>query len=96
MARALEGSELLFLLPARQKPLSALLQSYPPKTNTQKSMLLCRAEEKHTRPRIAIGPSGIMGGRDANSSCSEFPNTIHENMLYTTSNKCSRGGLTKA
>jgi len=33
MARALEGSELLFLL-----------------------------------PRIAIGPSGIMGGRDANSS----------------------------
>jgi hypothetical protein len=73
MARALEGSELLFLLPARQKPLSALLQSYPPKTNTQKSMLLCRAEEKHTRPRIAIGPSGMMGGRDANSSCSEFP-----------------------
>jgi hypothetical protein len=53
MARALEGSELLFLLlPARQKPVSALLLSCPPETNTQK--VCCCAGQKRSIPDLEL------------------------------------------
>jgi len=52
MARALEGSELLFLLPGRQKPISALLQSCPPETNTQK--VCCCAGQNRSIPDLEL------------------------------------------
>jgi hypothetical protein len=53
-------------------------------------MLLCRVEEKHTRPRIVTEPFRIMGGRDTNSSYLKFPKVTHENMLYTTFNNVQK------
>jgi hypothetical protein len=53
-------------------------------------MLLCKVEDEHTRPKIVIEPSRIMGGRYTNSFCSKFPKITHESMLYTTFNNVQK------
>lgn len=93
MPKALEGSKLCHSLSLQEKPLKTLKGFYAFLSSWNqhpKSILLCRVEEKHTKPRIIIGPSRIMGGKDTNSSCSEFPKVTHENMLYIIFNNVQK------
>jgi hypothetical protein len=53
-------------------------------------MLLCKVEDKHSRPIIVTRPFKIMGGRDTSSSCSKFSKATYESMLYTTFNNAQK------